>query len=159
MIEQMVSGRLPNGAMGTFVQPKMKPTAYRSFEVHSPIETHFRKVSCKEMECQHHLAGWSSTMDVTTEQGRVWARACRASGRRYTMIRDGAHVTFHFPPGQSCLKAPHQVPLGRPELYVVRDGDWRGNPTGRRDRVARPLEFVERMAENLDALTSAAQRG
>jgi hypothetical protein len=159
MQEQMISSRLPNGAMGMRMKPKMAPKAYRSFEVHNPLTTHYRKVSCKDMECQHHLAGWSSTVDVTTGQGQTWARAIRASGRRFTVVRDGAHLTFHFPAGQSCFQSPHQVPLGRPEIFVVRDGDWRANPTGRVDKNIRPAEFVERMAENLDTLTGGIQRG
>lgn len=159
MIEHMVPSTLPNGMTGMRVAPKMVPTAYRSFEVHAPAETHYRSVSCREMECQHHLAGWTSKVDVTTEQGRRQASAVRASGRRYTHIRDGAIVTFWFAPGQSCFQAPHKVPTGRPEIYVVRDGDWRGNPTGRVDRNIRSSEFVERMAENLGALTDGIQRG
>lgn len=159
MTEQMISSRLPNGAMGMRVQPKMAPTAYRSFEVHSPIETHWRDATCKEMECQHYLAGWVSRFDVSTPQGKQWAYAVRRSGRRYSWEQSGSIVTFRFGPGQACFQSPHKVEVGRPELYIVRDGDWRGNPTGRKDRVKQPLEFVERMAENLDALDSAIRRG
>jgi hypothetical protein len=158
-IEQMISARLPNGAMGVRVAPKMAPQAYRSFEVHSPLATHYRNVSCREMECQHYLGGWVSPIDVSTEQGRKWAVAIRRSGRRYTYEQAGSVVTFRFPPGQICFQAPHRVAVGRPELFVVRDGDWRGNPTGRRDLNVKPAEFVERMAENLDVLTTAIGQG
>jgi hypothetical protein len=139
--------------------PKMDPTAYRSFEVHSPLKTHFRAATCAEVECQHHLAGWVSVIDVATEQGRTWATAIKRSGRRYTLDSADTTLTFRFPAGQSCFKSPHRVPLGRPELFVVRDGDWRGNPTGRADRGVRPAEFVERMAENLDTLSTEVNKG
>lgn len=158
MIERTVTSRLPNGALGQRIAPKLAPGAYRSFEVHSPIRTHYRDATCAEVECQHHLAGWISQFDRTTPQGKRWSEAIRRSGRRYSVTEDGAQVTFTFPPGQQCFAAPHKVPTGRPELFVVRDGDWRGNPTGRKT-VTRPAEFVERMAENLGELERAAQRG
>lgn len=154
MIEQMIPS--PSGMR---IAPRMAPTAYRSFEVHAPASTHYRNASCREVECQHHLAGWVSRVDVATEQGKRQAAAIKRSGRRYDARQEGTVVSFHFGPGQSCFQAPHKVPVGRPEIYVVRDGDWRGNPTGNRVRVGRPMEFVERMAENLDNLNDAIKRG
>lgn len=140
------------------VAPKMDPRFYQSFEIHSPIATHYRTVSCRDMECQHYLAGWVSKFDVSTQQGRAWAIAVRQSGRRYTFEQHGTEVTFKFPPGQTCFQAPHKVAVERPELFVVRDGDWRDNPTGRKAHV-RPREFVERMADNLDYIHSEMKRG
>lgn len=149
MRERMVSSTLPNGAIGQRIAPKMAPTAYRTFEVRSPLATHFRDATCAEMECQHHLNGWVSNIDISTTQGLTWARAISASGRKYTWTKLGDVVTFRFPAGQDCFQAPHKVPTGRPEIYVVRDGDWRGNPTGRVHRERQPLLFVEQFEEGL----------
>lgn len=157
--ERMITCKLPNGATGVRIEPKMPPTAYRSFEIHSPITTHYRSVSCKDMECQYYLGGWVSKVDVSTMQGRKWAVAIRNSGRRYTYEQRGSEVVFHFFFGQSCFQAPHKVRLERPELYIVRDGDWRTNPTGRKAVDIRPSEFVERMADNLDVLHRAKEQG
>lgn len=154
MIEQMMPS-----PQGMRIAPKMDPRAYRSFEVHAPLATHYRNASCREMECQHYLSGWVSRFDTATGEGRRWAVAVKRSGRRYQYREEGTVVTFYFGPGQSCFQAPHKVETGKPEIYVVRDGDWRGNPTGNKVRVGRPLEFVERMAENLDNLDSAIRRG
>jgi hypothetical protein len=158
-MEQMISAPLPNGRPGMRVRPKMAPGAYRSFEVRSPLATHFRDASCKEARCEHYLNGWISEIDVSTQQGKVWAEAIKRSGRGFTVETVGALTVFRFEAGQRCFAAPHKVPVGRPELFVVRDGDWRGNPTGRVDKGVRPPEFVERMAENLDALSGALRRG
>jgi len=158
-MEFTVPSKLPNGMTGMRVAPKLRPDAYRSFEVHQPVRTHYRDATCKEVECQHYLAGWVSQLDSATPEGRRWIAAVRSSGRRFTVALAGTVHAFSFPAGQRCFQAPHKVPVGRPEIYVVRDGDWRGNPTGRVDKNVRPGEFVERMAENLDVLTSAAQQG
>ena len=37
-------------------------------------------------------------------------------------------MVFTFEAGQQCF-TQHHVP-DRPQFFVVRDGDWRGNPTG-----------------------------
>jgi hypothetical protein len=158
-MEQMIPSTLPNGMTGMRVAPKMDPRAYRSFEVHSPVSTHYRDASCAEVQCANHLNGWTSTIDTGTQQGTVWAYAIKRSGRRYTAQVTGTVVTFAFPAGQTCFKAPHKVPTGRPEIFVVRDGDWRGNPTGHVHRGVRPPEFVERMGENLQVLADGIQRG
>jgi hypothetical protein len=141
------------------IQPKMAPTAYRSFEVRAPLTTHWRSVSCKDVECQHYLNGWISRFDVTTQEGLQWSSAIAHSGRKYTWEKRGNVVTFKFPPGQECFQAPHKVRTGREELYVVRDGDHRGNPTGRTRRERQPLLFVEAFEENLSTLRDEINKG
>jgi hypothetical protein len=56
----------------------------------------------------------------------------KGSGRRYVQTAvDGGLIEFTFEAGQTCFQASqHKVPLERPELYIVRGGDWRGNPRG-----------------------------
>jgi len=142
------------------IDPRMPPSAYRSFEVRSPVQTHYRSVPCQQADCAHHRDGWISVLDVATTQGKAWAAAIRKSGRRFTVDRAGPDttVTYRFPAGQQCFASPHKVPVGRPEIFVVRDGDWRGNPTGRTTQ-ERPEIFVERMAENLDELSTEREKG
>ncbi|MDQ7910260.1 hypothetical protein RB614_37780 [Phytohabitans sp. ZYX-F-186] len=159
MAETTVTSRLPNGAFGQRIAPKLNPNAYRTFEVRSPLSTHWRNATCAEVECRHLLSGWVSRIDVSTEQGRTWAAAIKASGRRYTYEQNGTVVTFKFGPGQQCFQAPHKVRTGRQELYVVRDGDWRGNPTGRTRQHRQPGLFVEEFEEGLSRLRDRIQQG
>jgi hypothetical protein len=159
MIEHTVSSRLPNGAIGQRIAPKMNPQAYRTFEVRSPLATHFRNATCAEVECQNHLAGWTSTIDMSTQQGVNWGKAIHRSGRKYTLTQKGTVFTFRFEPGQECFQSPHKVPIGRPELYVVRDGDWRGNPSGRTRQHRQPSLFVEEFEENLSLIRDRLERG
>jgi hypothetical protein len=44
------------------------------------------------------------------------------------------------------------VPLERPELYVVRGGDWRGNPRGEVRRHSGPDSWVNDFAEHQDRI-------
>jgi hypothetical protein len=154
MREHMVSSKA-----GMRIAPKMSPGAYRTFEVQAPPSTHFRNASCAEVECQHYLSGWMSRVDISTQQGVQWGKAIHNSGRKYTVEQEGTVFTFRFGPGQQCFQSPHKVRLERPELYVIRDGDWRANPTGHVRRERQPMLFVEQMEDQLSRLRREVERG
>jgi hypothetical protein len=44
-------------------------------------------------------------------------------------------------------------------MYLVRDGDWRGNPTGRKRQHTRAADWVEDMQENQGRLIDQQQKG
>jgi hypothetical protein len=144
------------------VTPNLPASEYRTYAIAAPRATHYRPASCAEARCAAHEHGWRSTVDERTDLGRAQARYVRLeSGRRYTEHRDeGSGLTvFEFRPGQRCFSA-HQVSLDRPPLYVVRDGDWRGNPRGTEPRVhARPEDWVEDFATHQDRLSRLIERG
>lgn len=146
---------------GMRIQPRMPAAAYRTFAVHSPVATHFRDATCREVECQQFARGWHTTLRVVADPVHAkmadWIRL--HSGRSFTYTENGGVVVFQFPPGQKCFR-PHKVPVGRPELYIVRDGDWRGNPRGTDPRRhKRPEDFVDEFANNLDKLATAIGQG
>jgi hypothetical protein len=148
---------------GRHTVQRMAPTlpvqTLQSFEIVSPVETHFRVLTCKEADCQRHRDGWRSVLDTSTVQGAQQAKWIHSySGRRFTYTQVGPVVTFTFAAGQSCF-TKHQKPLERPELFVVRDGDWRGNPTGNAMRHTQPEHWVEHHAESLDKIRSIQERG
>jgi hypothetical protein len=50
--------------------------------------------------------------------------------------------------------------LERPELYIVREGDWRGNPRGTPPRRhARAADWVDEAMEHQDRINTARERG
>ncbi|MGE5828654.1 MAG: hypothetical protein ACM30G_09870 [Micromonosporaceae bacterium] len=124
--------------------------AYKTYQIVSPVSTHYRDGDCDEAGCLAQAHGWRTVVDETTELGRRQAHYIRtASGRRFTEER-GPLTTFTFEPGQRCF-ATHKVPLERPELYVVRAGDHRGNPTGEVRRHS-PDSWVNDFGEHQDKL-------
>ena len=66
-------------------------------------------------------------------------------------------VVLEFGAGQDCF-SEHRIPLDRDSLFVLRDGDWRGNPTGRR-RTLSPIAWRDDMGENQEKLAELARRG
>lgn len=141
------------------IEPSMPVQGMQSFEIASPVETHHKVISCKEAGCQRYRDGWRTVLDVSTLEGARQARwIINYSGRKYKLEEVGNVLTFTFPAFQRCF-GKHTKPLERPELYIVRDGDWRGNPTGKTMQHTRPEHWVEHSAETLDKLRTAQQKG
>ena len=85
-----------------------------------PAATHFRKATCKEVECPHWLIGWKTQVDTGTNLGQMQAAYLRhQSGRHFTEERAGdTLINFIFPPGQTCFRE-HKVPTGKPPSYLI----------------------------------------
>ncbi|NUS26931.1 MAG: hypothetical protein HOV92_22265 [Streptomyces sp.] len=141
------------------IQPLMGAAAYKTYEVRSPLSTHFRPASCAEVDCPHYLNGWRTRIETLTPE---LLRAARNSGRHYTVQQIAAGESYLvFQAGQTCFAgAAHRMPIGRPPLYVVRDGDWRGNPRGTKARLhQRPDYWVEDFAEHQQKLADEIEKG
>jgi hypothetical protein len=145
----------------TRFEPAMPVTAYKTYRIVSPQQTHFRPATCAEAGCTTYLNGWQSTIDETTVLGQQQAHYIRKqSGRGYTEERLPNGLTqFTFEAGQRCFGGDHQVRLDRPELYLVRGGDWRGNPTGENRQHANAAEWVEDFGEHQQRLADEMKKG
>lgn len=144
------------------IQPLRPAQAYKTYTIASPISTHTRAATCAEVDCAAYLRGWSTTVDVSTELGRHQEAYIRyRAGREFSAERVGDSVLrFTFKPGQRCFAADsHRVSLERPELFVVRGGDWRGNPTGEFYQHKQPQHWVEDFAEHQERLVTEIRRG
>lgn len=167
--------RGPTGRRVNRATPQLPAHLTKTYSVWSPIETHYRQATCAEVECAAWRGGWRTVVDEQTPLGARQAAYIRQTGvtdhlvasaavalqgaRRYTEHMEGPLTVFVFPAGTRCF-TPHHVPSGRPELYVVRDGDWRGNP--RRTpprRHTRPEHWVEDFAEHQGRLSAAIEKG
>lgn len=135
--------------------------AMKTYEIHAPLETHFREVSCAEYGCDAYRSGWRTVVDILTDLGRRQADYIRgASGRRFREQRTGETlITFTFAPGQRCFaRDPHRVRLDRPEIYVVRGGDWRAH-LGVLAQHTRAADWVDDFASHQDKIKTLAERG
>lgn len=139
--------------------PLLPPEKRKTFSILMPTETHWRKATCKEVDCPRYLSGWKAQVEVMTPQQ---IHSIKQGGWRYRVLQVKPGETWWlFEAGQSCFQAAdHRIQLGKPELFVVRDGDWRGNP--RRTptvRHKRPEFWVEQFSEHQDKLAKAREQG
>lgn len=134
-------------------QPKLEVAKMVTYAVKSPRSTHTRPGTCEEFRCKAFARGFTITLPADSDRIAHAKQFVRGEldgiKRSFRLERDGTLVHLRFPKGTPCTRATrHRVSLNRPELYVVRGGDWRGN-TGviRRHKVAD--HWVEDFEENL----------
>jgi hypothetical protein len=150
-MEYTTNGRFP---------PAMPAAAYKTFQIAAPLATHWNVVTCADLDCPHYLLGWDSVIDERTDLGQRQAHYIRReSGRRFTEERQPDGLTrFAFEAGQKCF-TQHRGRNMRPERYVERGGDFRGNPRNERRTFARPDEWQESFEGHQDRLKTIIERG
>lgn len=144
------------------LEPALPPHQRQTYSILAPRPTHFRKATCAEVECPDYLHGFRATIDERTDLGQAQAHYIRReSGRGFTEEHDEQdHTVFTFHPGQVCFNAAdHQLRLDRPELYVIRGGDHRGNPRGDVRRMSGPTPWVDDFGEHQQRLADKMQEG
>jgi hypothetical protein len=132
----------------------------KTYEIKAPVTTHFRIGTCAEAQCRAHVNGWRTAVDESTDLGRGQAHYIRhSSGRKYVESRTEDGLTaFEFEAGQTCFRQ-HQVRIERPELFVVREGDWRGNPRGFVRRHNNADDWVDDFANHQATLADRLKEG
>ncbi len=106
----------------TRITPVGQPEHYQTFSITSPPDRQVR-AACEQVGCERWRLGWKSVIDESTPLGASQAYYIRKeSGRTFREQKTAAGLTvFSFESGQRCF-AEHRT---RPEIYVVRGGDWR----------------------------------
>jgi hypothetical protein len=108
--------------------PVLPAEAMRTHQISAPAATHWRRATCAEVECSQYLNGWATPL-AGLDEGDIWQ--AKNSGRKWVEVDTDAGPALVFEPGQPCFAAvTHRKRLDRPELFIARDGDWRGNPRG-----------------------------
>lgn len=139
------------------IEPNLPVTAYKTYGMAFPKQTHTRPATCAEVDCQAYENGWKTVVPSDSPQAE-YIRA--KSERHFTETSpDAGLIEFVFPPGQRCFAADqHRVSLERPGIFTVRGGDWRGKTSDVR-RHTRAEFWVEDFALNQQAIANAHQRG
>lgn len=134
--------------------------SYQTWHIKSPRSTHTRPATCQEVECPNYANGWRTTVDESTPLGKRQAEYIRAKcGRRFREGKDTVGLTvFIFFAEQPCF-SEHRLPIGIPPIFANRDGDWRGNPTGRVRVFGSGEEWADAFATEQDQINRMKERG
>ena len=147
----------PDGAQR--ISPAIPAHAMKTYQVVMPLATHYRPATCAEYECEAYLYGWQTIVPADSPAAE-YIRHDRT--RRHVEERQpGGLACFTFGPGQQGFAGTehdHKLPNGRPERFIERGGDWRGNPR-REQRELRPDDWVDSFANHQDKLNTAHERG
>lgn len=158
----MMLQRIPGGGMISRITPQLPAHSMKTFEVRQPIETHFRNVSCDEAQCSHKANGWITGFDLSQpgrfDAANTYGKIATKLGRKFKVAKVGDNVTFTFEPGQECLEG-HRVALDRPPLFIVRGGDWRGNPRREVTMHKTGADFEDDWRNSQDKIFNVIERG
>lgn len=140
--------------------PQGPPQMYQTYSMRMPVRTHWQRVPCSDSNCNSHVNGWVTKVDVGTQLGRKQAYyITHDKSRSFTMSKAGDTVyEFTFAPGQQCFEE-HFTRNMRPPHLLVRGGDWRGNPLGTARQHKYVEDWVEDQQEVLSQVRLALQRG
>lgn len=140
-------------------EPLLPAQSMKTYTILAPTETHWRPATCEDVDCPNHLYGWVTRVDEATELGQRQAHYLRHDRTRaHTETRTEAGLTeFTFPPGTRCF-TEHKARVERPELYVVRGGDHRGNPRGDVQHVTAEA-WSDDFGEHQETLADRLQQG
>lgn len=142
------------------VQPQGPAHAYQTFAIRRPqAPDAWVPASCEDIDCEAWRLGWVTRVPF----GSDLSEAVISSGRKWlSAVPDGLETVFTFPPGTPCFRASTHRQLRRPDipdLFVVRGGDWRGNPTGERRVHTRPEDWAEHFHEATDQVAAEIEKG
>jgi hypothetical protein len=140
--------------------PQMPSGAYKTYGLVRPLKTHWRRATCQEIECEAYVKGWITRVPMGSEQAQYILS--NAHGRKYIDITplESSEHEFLFKCEQTCFgSADHRVPIERDPIYLVRDGDFRGNPTGWRIRHENADDWVEDFGSHQDVIKTMTERG
>lgn len=156
--------QVPYGnTMVSRIAPLMSAGHYKTFEWKRPLKTHWKIVDCAYVNCASYEQGWVTTVDENTTLGKQQAFYIRHDkSRKHSETKTPEGLTcFTFPAGQECFNSlRHRAPVAREPLYVVRDGDWRGNPRHTTPRVHKYADdWVDDFSEHMSTLEDAIKRG
>lgn len=143
------------------IQPQMDAAAYKTYQVLAPVSTHFRPATCEEVGCEKQTNGFKVIVDESTGLGQRQAAYIRTDKRRKAIeSKNSVGLTeFVFEAGNVCF-AEHKTRVERPEIYVVKDGDFRGNPRGTTPRIHKNAgDWQEDFALHQQRLHDAHERG
>lgn len=141
------------------IEPNGRPEDYKTFALqrtHGPEKR--RPATCEEVGCPNYLNGWKTIVPRNSDLEAL----VRRSGKSYSFRVTAENlIEFIFEPGQQCFAVSTHtiIPGERPFLFVVKEGDHRGNPRGTAPRVLRGEDWVEEFATHSEKIREQIERG
>jgi len=127
------------------LEPTLGPQYFKTYAWKAPLESHWRRATCEEVNCEAMRNGFVMTIDLTTELGRKQFHYLTKvdKDRSHSLQRTGPfEVKLIYGPGNPCMKrAEHRIQIGKPPILLVHEGDWRGNPR-------RAAPYIHRYADD-----------
>lgn len=141
------------------IPPSGPPSAYKTYQIKQPVQTHYRPASCEEVQCADYLGGWKVILDGVLVTAQL-EHAARTSGRHFHEVtEENGTRALVFEAGQPCFRAgTHRVSLEREALFIRRNGDFR-TPRSATTRFKRAEDWRDDFGEHQDRIAEQVNRG
>lgn len=142
------------------VAPALGPELMKTYAIVRRDGIHHRPATCAEVECPQWANGWVTRVTRGSDLEKFLVG--QTHGRRFTETTGlgEAEREFMFKPGQPCFRASrHRIAIEREPFFVVRDGDWRGNPHGTPAVNRKPADWVDDFANHQQHIADVRDRG
>ncbi len=136
------------------ITPALEVGLVKTYQLTAPVSTHTRPATCLEVDCETQRHGFMIPVDESTELGQRQAHYIRhQAGRQFIEEPDWEPglTAFTFAAGTACF-VEHRVSLDRDPFYIVKGGDWRGNPLRERRVHQRAADWVDDFATHQDKI-------
>lgn len=140
--------------------PQLSPEHMKTYAIVRKDGVHMRPATCAEVECEQWAHGWVTRVP----RGSKMAQFIEGNTHGRTWAEVDTHGApereFRFLAGQPCFRSStHRRPIEREPLFVVRDGDWRGNPRGTPAVQRTADDWVDDFANHQQQIAEARDRG
>jgi len=84
------------------------------YQASFPLESHWRKAMCKEVDCPNYIMGWVTRVAIGSDMDSYIREVSK--GKKYKMVREGDLNAYYFESGQECFKGQagqHRIKLER----------------------------------------------
>lgn len=131
---------------------------YKTYQIVAPLSTHWEPATCQQVGCPDYANGWRVRVEGLPPE---MLHAAKNSGRRYRELEVAQNDNWLvFEAGQPCFRASeHRRLLDKQEIFIARDGDYRGNPTGVVRRHTSPEFWLEDFSEHQERIAQQTQQG
>lgn len=140
------------------LQPVADPRYYQTYQVAAPLGTHWTAATCEQVDCEHWREGWAVRVEHLDARD---LHLVKTAGRKFVEQQIGPGETWLvFEAGQPCFRAgTHVRRIEKPELFILRGGDHRGDPTGRGPIQLSPESWTDDFGEHQDNISQLIERG
>lgn len=141
------------------ITPNMEASAYVTYRVVAPLQTHWITATCADVQCSTMQSGFKLVLDESTDLGAKQSYYIRHDKSRSPVeSRTGTGLTqFTYAAGNNCF-IEHKRQIA-PDKFLVQGGDYRGNPLGIQRVHTKPEFWVEDFQGNQDRLKTLIERG
>jgi hypothetical protein len=142
------------------IPAKLPSRMYKTFQIASPVATHFRQATCAEAECTAYKEGWTYKKADLVAQNLLYLVTHAGKKYREQTLDEGGEIYLVFESGQVCFQArAHRVSLQRPEFYLAGRGDHRTYSPRMANKFDRADQWVESFATHQEIINRVIEEG